>query len=137
MLPKLKNNVFTTGEIFSILEHRIFILGACSRNKNQFFLNRSRFLISGVDIFHFGSMLSKMKYFFQFQKNFPFQEQLYRFGGMNLISIYLSIYLSICLSVCLSVCLSIYLPIFTLYVCIYNTSLDFRFRTNNVNKVNL
>ena len=56
------------GSIFSILEHKIFISGACSRNKNQFFLNRSRFLISGAHIFHFGSMLPKIKFSFQFRK---------------------------------------------------------------------
>ena len=68
MLPKFKSNIFSLGEIFSIREQWISISGAGSQNENQFFLNRSRFLISGAHNFNFGSMLPKMKHFFQFRK---------------------------------------------------------------------
>ena len=95
MLPKLKTNFFCTGQIFSILEHRISVSGACSRNWNQFFLNRSRVLISGAHIFHLGSMLPKMKYFFQFWKKILISGAGFtNSGAWIFLSVYLYIYLS-------------------------------------------
>ena len=74
---------------------------------------RSTYLISGAHIFHFWSMLPKIKYFFQFRKKkIPFQEQAFQIrGAWIFLFIYLSICLSIYLSACLPVCLSNYLEI--------------------------
>ena len=110
MLPKLKTHVFSTGQIFSVLEHRISISGACSQNENECFSKRSRFLISGA---HFQeSMFPKMKYFFQFRKKLPISGASFTDSGAWIfLSFYLSIYLSIYLSY-----LSIYMYIYT-YIC--------------------
>ena len=97
MLPKFKTNIFSSGEIFSIWEKWISISGAGSRNENQFFLNRSRFLISGAHNFNFGSMLPKRKYFFQFRKKkFISGAGLTNSGAWIFLSIYLSIYRGAC-----------------------------------------
>ena len=48
MLPKLKINIFRSGELFSIQEQRIFISGACSRNKKTIFSKQEQ-------VFNFGS----------------------------------------------------------------------------------
>ena len=110
MLPKLKMKLFSSGEIFSILEHRISISGACSWYKNQFFLNRSRFLIPRAHDFHFGSMLLKKKNIsFNFQKKFPFQEQALQIWEHEFACLpaCLPASQSIDPSICLSMCLSI------------------------------
>ena len=73
---------------------------------------RSTYLISGAHIFHFRSMLPKIKYFFQFRKKISISGAgSANSGAWIFLFIYLSICLSIYLSACLPVCLSNYLEI--------------------------
>ena len=73
---------------------------------------RSTYLISGAHIFHFRSMLPKIKYFFQFRKKISISGVGFaNSGAWIFLFIYLSICLYIYLSACLPVSLSKYLEI--------------------------
>ena len=121
MLPKLKINIFRSGELFSIQDQRIFISGACSRNKKTIFSKQEQVFNFGSTYFSFWEHAPENEIFLSIsEKKFHFRSRLYKFGSMNL-PIYLSIYLSIYPSIynsCIFTVLRSYLDV--LYVYLYH-----------------
>ena len=120
MLPKLKINIFRSGELFSIQEQRIFISGACSRNKKTIFSKQEQVFNFRSTYFSFWEHAPENEIFLSISgKNFHFKSRLYKFGSMNL-PIYICTYASIYLFIYSSIYLYIYLSIFlSIYLCIY------------------
>ena len=95
MLPKLKTNFFSTGQIFSILEHRISVSGACSRNWNHLFFKQGQSFNFRSTYFSFREHAPKNEIFVQFWKKILISGAGFtNSGAWIFLSVYLYIYLS-------------------------------------------